>query len=65
MLHLLIYCNQTNVLRWTNLAGLRRAKDLSDHFIAFKQRKCDELHIVFDKYDIPKSFVSDKAFAAW
>ena len=44
---------------------IKTCKDLSDHYIAFKQRKCDELHIVFDKYDIPKSFVSDKAFAAW
>ena len=44
--------------RWTNLAG---CKDMSAHFIAFIQRKhgeYDELHIVFDRYDIPNSFKS-------
>ena len=33
-------------------------KDVSAHFNAFIQRKYDELHIVFDRYDIPKSLKS-------
>ena len=71
MLHLLIYRIQTNVLRlfilwltfsqWTHLAGLRRVKICQlAHFIAFLQKydEYDELHIVFDRYDIPKSLKS-------
>ena len=39
----------------------KTCKDMSAHFIAFIQRKhgeYDELHIVFDRYDIPNSFKS-------
>ena len=34
---------------------IKTCKDLSAHFIAFIQGKYDELHILFDRYDIPKS----------
>ena len=40
---------------------IKTCKDLSAHSIAFIQRKYDEydkLHIVFDRYDIPKSLKS-------
>ena len=37
---------------------IKKCKDLSVHYIAFLQRKYDELHIVFDRYDIPKSLKS-------
>ena len=33
-------------------------KDLSAHFIVFIQRQYDELHIEFDRYDIPKQHKS-------
>ena len=37
---------------------IKTCKNLSAHFIAFIQRKYDEndeLHVLFDRYDIPKS----------
>ena len=37
---------------------IKTCKDLSARFIAFIQRTYDELHIVFDRYDIPKSLKS-------
>ena len=37
---------------------IKTGKDLSAHFIVLMQRKYDELHIVFDRYDIPKSLKS-------
>ena len=40
---------------------IKTCKDLSAHLIAFIQRKYDEydeLHIVFDRYEIPKSLKS-------
>ena len=64
MLYLLINGNQTNAIIDTMAdvqsmdkpSWINTCKDLSAHFIAFIQRKYDELHIVFDRYDmIPKS----------
>ena len=46
-----------DVHQWTKLAGLRHA--MICQLISFIQRKndeYDELHVVFDRYDIPKSF---------
>ena len=40
---------------------IKTCKNLSAHFIAFIQRKYDEndeLHVLFDRYDIPKSLKS-------
>ena len=34
---------------------IKMCKDLSAHFFAFIQGKYDELHILFDRFDIPKS----------
>ena len=49
-----------DVHQWTNLAGLRRAKicQLISLHLYKENDEYDVLHIVFDRYDIPKSFKS-------
>ena len=71
MLHVLIYRNQTNVIIDTMAdvqsvdkpSWIKTCKDLSAHLSAFIQRKYDEydeLHIVFDRHDIPESLKSEQ-----
>ena len=51
----------TDVLSMDKPSWIKTCKDVSAHFIAYLHRKCDaydELHIVFDTYDIPEPLKS-------
>ena len=49
----------TDVQSMDKPSWMKTCKDLSAHFIAFIQKEYDELHILLDRYDIPKSLKSE------
>ena len=64
MLHFLITTTKQMFSHWKNVAGLRHAKICQLISFIYTNKiiydEYDELHLVFDRYDIPKSLKSEQ-----